>query len=199
MSWQGIPGWSSFLHAYDDMVVLAHDGETIVEIGVAFGRSLAYLARKVIDSGKRVRVVGVDPWQDDRWEMPFDYPVDAPRPGWGGEHALWARSLGGPFSAFVHCMQQNARDELERCTILRCKSGDAARMIGPCRGVLIDGSHNYEDVVADIALWKSHILPGGILAGDDYSEHDFPGVVRAVKESFGTKYRTHGTTWMVHL
>jgi cephalosporin hydroxylase len=198
MSWESIPGWFSFGHAYDEMVDVARDGETIVEIGVAFGRSVAYLARKVIDSRKRVRVVGVDPWLDDRWEFPNDYPIDAPRPGWGGEHAEWARSVGGPFNAFVTMMNRHAPEELERITVLRCKSADAARIIGPCRGVLIDGSHNYEDVVHDIALWRPHIVSGGILAGDDYSEKDFPGVVRAVREACGGDYYdVKGTTWMV--
>lgn len=199
MSWQDIPGWFSFGRAYDRMVSEAKDGETIVEVGVAFGRSLAYLARRVIDSGKRVRVVAVDPWLDDRWEFPSNYPIDAPRPGWGGEHSDWARAEGGPYNAFVAMMRQHARQELEWCSVLRCKSSDAARIIGPCRGVLIDGSHNYEDVVQDIAMWRHHIIPGGILAGDDWSEQEFPGVVRACDEAFGGRsgYETNGTTWMV--
>lgn len=196
--WKSIPGWFSFGAAYDSMVERACDGDTIVEIGVAFGRSLAYLGAKVIASQKRIRIVAVDPWLDDRWEFPNDYPIDAPRPGWGGEHAEYARALGGPFNAFLHSMSAYAPDVLERTTVLRCKSSDAARIIGPCVGVLIDGSHNYEDVVHDIALWKPHVRPGGLLAGDDYCEKDFPGVVRAVKEAFGEGgYQSSGTTWMV--
>jgi len=197
MAYDSIPGWSSFLPTYDEMVDAARDGDTIVEIGVAFGRSLAYLARKAIDSGKRIRVVGVDPWIDDRWEFPKDYPTECDRPSWGGEHAEWARALGGPFCAFITCMLQHAPKELERCIVLRCKSAEAARMIGPCRGVLIDGSHNYEDVVADIAIWRPHVVPGGILAGDDYHEGDFPGVVRAVKEQIpASGLEIKGTTWI---
>lgn len=197
MSYLQIPGWFSFQHAYDEMVDRAVDGDTIVEIGVAFGRSLAYLARKVIDAKKRVRVFAVDPWIDDRWEFPVDYPLDAPRPGWGGEHANWARDQGGPFSAFLACMSEHAPEELELVKVLRCKSADAAKMIGPCRGVLIDGSHDYEYVAQDIALWRPHIITGGILAGDDWSP-EFPGVVRACDEAFGGRdgYETKGTTWM---
>ncbi len=199
MSWQDIPGWFSFGRTYDRMVDRAVDGDTIVEVGVAFGRSLAYLARRVIDSGKRIRVYGVDPWIDDRWEFPADYPADAPRSGWGGEHAGWARDLGGPFSAFLHSMRTHAPAELEYVKVLRCRSAEAAKMIGPCRGVLIDGSHNYEDVAQDIALWRPHVLGGGILAGDDWHEVEFPGVVRACDEAFGGRdgYKTDGTTWLV--
>jgi len=194
--WKKIHGWSAFLSTYDMMVDEARDGDTIVEIGVAFGRSIAYLARRVIDSGKRVRVVAVDPWLDDRWEFPSDYPLDAPRPGWGGEHAEWARAQGGPFNAFLTSMHEHAPEELERITVLRCRSADASLIIGPCRGVMIDASHDYIDVLADIAMWRHHIIPGGILAGDDYSARDFPGVVRAVKDSFQDGYETDGgTTW----
>jgi hypothetical protein len=197
LSWLNIPGWFSFQHAYDEMVEAARDGETIVEIGVAFGRSLAYLTQRVVESGKRIRVVAVDPWQDDRWEFPSDYPLDAPRPGWGGEHADWARLQGGPFSAFLASMRAHAPELVERITVLRCKSSDAAKMIGPCRGVLIDGSHDYEAVAQDIALWRPHVVSGGILAGDDWSP-EFPGVVQAADEAFGGRegYEQKGTTWL---
>jgi hypothetical protein len=198
MSWQDIPGWFAFSATYDEMVDTAPDGATIVEIGVAFGRSLAYLTRRVIDSGKRIRVIGVDPWQDDRWEFPAGYPADAMRPGWGGEHAAWAREQGGAFSAFVASMRAHAPRELEYATILRCRSSDAHRIVGPCHGVLIDGSHDYEAVMHDIALWRHHVPPGGILAGDDWHESDFPGVVRACDDSFGGRggYEVRGTTWI---
>jgi cephalosporin hydroxylase len=198
MSYLEIPGWFSFAGTYDRMVDAAQDGDTIVEIGVAFGRSLAYLARRVIDSKKRIRVFAVDPWIDDRWEFPVDYPLDAPRPGWGGEHAEWARELGGPFSAFIASMRSHAPEELEIVKVLRARSADAAKILGPTRGVLIDGSHNYEDVAQDIALWKPHMIPGGILAGDDWHETEFPGVCRAVREAFGPNgFEIDGTTWRV--
>lgn len=200
MSWDKIPGWFSFQAAYDTMAAEAQDGDTIVEIGVAFGRSIAYLARRLIDAKKRVRVYAVDPWIDDRWEFPADYPTDAPRPGWGGEHANWARSKGGPFSAFLHSMQTHAPEELEYIKVFRGYSAQAARFIGPCRGVLIDGSHDYEAVVQDIALWRPHILPGGLLAGDDWHEKEFPGVVQACDEAWGRKsYMVNGTTWSKRL
>lgn len=180
------------------MVETAVDGDTIVEVGVAFGRSVAYLARRAIDAKKRLNIYAVDPWQDDRWEFPADYPLDAQRPGWGGEHAVWARGLGGPFSAFLHSMQTHAPEELEYIKVLRCKSSDAAKMIGPCRGVLIDGSHDYEWVAQDIALWRPHIIKEGILAGDDWHEIEFPGVCRAVREAFGEgNFEVSGTTWLV--
>ena len=200
MSWDDIPGWSGFLEIYDLAVDEAQqEGGVIVELGVAFGRSLAYLSRRVIDSGKKIKIYGVDPWWDDWWMLPDQYPTDlGGRPSWGGEYSQWARDQGGPFSAFLKCMATHAPEELERVNVLRCSSADAARMIGPCDLVMIDANHNYESVAQDIALWKPHIKVGKILAGDDYSERDFPGTVRAVKEAF-SQVTVNGTTWAVRL
>jgi len=172
-------------------------GGVLVEIGCAFGRSVASLARMVIDSGKQAKIWAVDPWWDDWWCFPEQYPPHLERPTWGGEHAQFGRDLGGPFSAFIHCMRTHAPEELERINVLRCRSADAAKMVGPCHGVMIDGDHNYEAVAADIALWRPHMLRGGVLAGDDYHAGDFPGVVRAVREAFGERYEVRGTTWVV--
>lgn len=198
MSYLEIPGWSGFLATYDEAVERApEDGAVFVELGVAFGRSVAYLARKVIDSGKRIKIWAVDPWWDDWWHVPAQYPPTLERPTWGGEHSQFGRTLGGPFSAFVHCMRTWAPEELERINVLRCRSSDAAKIIGPCDLVMIDADHNYEAVAQDIALWRPHMKPGGMLAGDDYHAGDFPGVVRAVREAFGDfdAFDVQGTTW----
>jgi hypothetical protein len=197
MSWENIPGWFGFRETYDEMVERTPSGGTIVEIGSAFGRSIAYLSRRVIDSGKHIKLYAVDPWWDDWWQMPAQYPTTLTRPSWGGEYSQLGRDLGGPFSAFVALMRQHAPEELERVNVLRCRSADAAKFIGICDGVMIDGNHDYEAVAQDIALWRPHMKPGGILAGDDYHDGDFPGVVQAVREAFGSSYGVRGTTWVV--
>ena len=198
MSWESIPGWYGFASTYSEFVQRAPaSGGVYVEIGTAFGRSVASLARMFIDSGKTARIWAVDPHFEDWWLVPEQYPAHLERPTWGGEYAQFGRDLGGPFSAFMHCMRTHAPEELERINVLRCRSIDAAKFIGRCHGVLIDGDHNYEAVAQDIAIWRPHMMPGGILAGDDYSEVDFPGVCRAVREAFGSKYEVRGTTWIV--
>jgi hypothetical protein len=197
MSYDQIPGWFAFRATYDEAVERAQDGAVFVEIGVAFGKSIAYLTRRVIDSGKKIKLWAVDPWWDDWWHFPAQYPPRLQRPTWGGEFAQFGRDLGGPFSAFVHCMRSYAPHELERINVLRCRSAEAAQIISSCDLVMIDGDHNYEAVAQDIALWRPHMKQGGMLAGDDYHEGDFPGVVRAVKEAFGEAFEVDGTTWRV--
>jgi hypothetical protein len=196
MSWEHIPGWFAFRETYDEAVAKApQDGAVFVEIGVAFGRSIAYLARRVIDSGKHIKIYAVDPWWDDWWMMPEQYPETLTRPSWGGEHSQLGRDLGGPFSAFCGLMLKYAPVEFERLTVLRATSAQAAQIIGPCDMVMIDGNHDYVHVAQDIALWRPHVKRGGLLAGDDYHDKDFPGVVRAVGEAFGSNYQARGTTW----
>jgi len=196
MTWQDIPGWMGFAETYDEMVATCPDGGTIVELGVAFGRSAAYLARKVIDLGKDIKIWAVDPWWADWWLVPSDYPTHCQRPTWGGEHSQFGRDLGGPFSAFVHCMRTHAPEELERLRVMRCTSAEAAQIVGSCHGVMIDSNHDYQFVAQDIALWKPHMRAGGILAGDDYATN-FPGVMRAVQEAFAGAAIIRGTTWVI--
>lgn len=197
MSWQDVPGWFGFQNTYDLAIDQAKDGDVFVEIGVAFGRSAAYLARKVIDSKKLIKIWAIDPFWDDWWHVPEQYPTHIERPTWGGEFSQMGRDLGGPFSAFTALMRQHAPEELERLNVCRCRSVDAAKFIGRTNMVLIDGDHGYEACAQDIALWKPHMMPGGILAGDDYSVN-FPGVQQAVREAFGEGgYEVDGTTWRV--
>lgn len=200
MAWSDIPGWFSFGFAYDEMVETAKDGDVIVEVGVAFGRSVAYLARKVIDSGKDITIYAVDPWLP-RWD---DHPKYPERLGWGGEHAALVKDCGGPFNSFLHCMRTHAPAELERINVLRTTSAMASTMIESHNlsvyGVLIDGSHHYDDVKNDIDWWIPTLCEGGILAGDDWSETEFPGVCQAVREHFGPgTFEVKGTTWIARL
>jgi hypothetical protein len=60
-----IPGWFDFANIYDHMVRRARSGAVFVEVGAYLGRSTAYLARRIKESRKRIRVYVVDVW--DGW------------------------------------------------------------------------------------------------------------------------------------
>ena len=49
--------------------------------------------------------------------------------------------------------------------------------------VYLDAGHDYAEVSKDIAAWRPKVKPGGFLAGHDYTV-EFPGVIRAVNETF---------------
>lgn len=46
--------------------------------------------------------------------------------------------------------------------------------------VYIDGAHQFDYVVTDIAMWGQKVRKGGIISGHDYDETLFPDVIRAV-------------------
>lgn len=49
--------------------------------------------------------------------------------------------------------------------------------------IYIDANHDYEFVLNDINIAKKIVKSGGIIAGHDY-HHTYPGVIKAVGESF---------------
>jgi SAM-dependent methyltransferase len=53
--------------------------------------------------------------------------------------------------------------------------------------IYLDASHEYQDVVADLAAYWQVLRPGGVFIGDDYEPY-WPGVVRAVNE-FTARFR----------
>jgi predicted O-methyltransferase YrrM len=50
------------------------------------------------------------------------------------------------------------------------------------RFVHVDGSHDYEDALADLRLAYRHLDVGGVIAVDDYEHPQWPGVTPAVEK-----------------
>lgn len=188
MGWDDLPGWFDYADVYDQVVKEAPNFATCVEVGVGFGRSIAYLAAESLRITKALRIYGVDPFVDD-WQ--------SDKPTWGANHRPWALEQGGPFNAVVSAMHKSAPKELEAVNLLRCRSVQAARMFddGSLFFVFIDGSHHYADVEADLWEWGPKVMKGGIFAGHDHTE-SFPGVVRAVGERWTDgKTEQRGACW----
>jgi predicted O-methyltransferase YrrM len=176
MSIDRLHGWFDFHDIYTQAVAEARADSILVEVGVAFGRSAAFLAQKLESSGNRgAKFFVVDPWS-----------ACVPQANEEATRAEEARVQieGGPFNTFLHGMREWARPELERMLVLRAPSVQVARMFDPgsVDFVFVDGSHAYADVCADLDAWWPKIRAGGVLAGHDYCD---PGIMRAVQERFG--------------
>lgn len=65
---------------------------------------------------------------------------------------------------------------------IRKFSVDAARDIpdGSLDFVYLDGNHNIQNVIADLAAWSPKVRPGGIIAGHDYARHKWPNQIHVV-------------------
>jgi len=160
-----IGGWCSFAKLYARMVAEApKDRESrFVEVGSWLGRSAAYMAVEIINSGKPILFDCVDPWDDGGPDLKHKV-VKMKEP----IYTQFLRNI----APVAHVVRHHKVASPAAAALFEDQSLDF---------VMIDGSHQYADVVADIAAWKPKIRKGGVLAGDDYN---WSGVSRAVCEAF---------------
>lgn len=159
-----IPGW---LNA-DDLAHLTLVLETqsacgmrgdLLEIGCYHGRTAAVLALHLRD-GERLLLA-------DAFDLPLPEPYgDTPTPE--KVRANLARIVPRPV--------------LERVEVVRAYSRDLA-LPGEMRVRLahVDGGHDEETALHDLALCAEHLLPGGVLILDDHAHPQYPGVGRAAR------------------
>lgn len=185
LTWSDIPGWTDehLLGLYDWAIerAPADRASLFVELGVAFGRSLAYASTRIATSGKPIILMGFDPWLVPEWLAPEHRAiVDA-----HGGFELACRSFVGPFG----------------CNPLPLSSVAAARVVAgvgmgiaprDCDFVFIDADHTYESLLQDLGAWWPLVRPGGAIAGHDHTPN-FPGIERACREFFADGYESIGT------
>lgn len=161
--YQDIQGWFIYQEIYDIAVNTAPDGAHFVEVGSWRGRSTAYMAVNIANSGKQIRFDAVDTWRGS-----IDEAVHQTDPAVIND-TLYAEFLANmePVKQYVNPVRASSQEAL---ALYEDNSLDF---------VLIDGSHVYEDVRADITGWLQKLKPGCLIAGDDY---EWPGVKQAVCE-----------------
>lgn len=165
-----IPGWFGFWDAYKRLVagLAAEKPTTIVEVGAWKGRSTAYLAVEVINSGKPITIHVVDTFRgSDEEEHRNDPDLARLREVFDANLAPAREVLGDRFQ--VHEMP----------------SQKAAKLFakGSVDVVWIDAEHTDEAVHGDIMSWWGALKKGGWMGGDDLQ---WPGVYAAVARCFPT-------------
>jgi hypothetical protein len=172
--YQEIDGWFTPGDAqlYVWLVSEAPEGATIVEVGSWKGRSISCLLVEAKNSGKNLRIVGVDG---------FAGSVDQPN--------------------MVHeanCLdlEQLCRQAADRAgypyEIIRGDSAESAALFDSVWGVFVDASHDAVSVKRDIDAWLPKIVPGGVMAGHDVDE---PGVQWAICDRFDNWECRFGRCW----
>lgn len=180
---ENIHGWFMAKQLYADAVAGAQDGDIFVEIGAWKGRSAAFMAVEIINSGKAITFNVIDHWKgSDHPDHHFDPDVV------GG-------TLFDTFKRNLSPINEHNRRGLILNPI-RLPSQTAVHQFtdNSLTFVFIDGEHDYENVKADIAAWKAKVRPGGVLAGDDYGNH-FPGVIQAVDEMLPERVLLNWPIW----
>ena len=182
--YKDIQGWFSKLQAklYDKEIARAFSQAQFVEVGAWKGKSTAYMAVGIINSGKFIKLNIVDTWKGSN-------EVSHKR-----DQAIIDGTLYEEFCA-------NMEPVKYLINTYRMTSIEASKEFNDCQldFVFIDASHKYEDVRQDIIHWLPKVKVGGTLAGDDFHK-DFPGVKRAVNEMFGEdNYQQIKNQWIVKI
>ncbi len=183
MDWSQIPGWFSFDKLYDDAVARASDGAVFVEVGCWLGKSAAYLGRKIIESGKDIRLYAVD------WGFGSPGGED-----WHLHEPVLAQYGGNIAGKLVSNLKECG--VLDVVTVIAADSVKASRLFRSrsLDFVFIDAGHDPKSVRSDLETWWSKILPGGVLAGHDY-DGCWLGVVETVDLFFGHGRHNPGEPW----
>jgi len=178
-----IDGWFLYKFFYYDIVNRLNDDSVIYEIGSWMGKSTIGMALMNKKLNKKCKIHAIDTWQGSD-EQKHKEVINNLK---NKNTTLYIR--------FLHNLEIfNVKDSIipikktsiEASLEVKNKSADL---------VIIDGSHQYNDVLDDIKAWIPKVKTGGILAGDDFSD-GWPDVKKAVIDFFGeSNFNIHGSTW----
>ena len=178
--YQTIEGWFSYEDIYRAIVDRAEDGDHFVEIGSFKGRSSAFMAVEIANSGKKIRFDCIDTWRGAAEHQDIEEVINDTL------YDVFLKNIE-PVKAFINP--------------IRLTSVEASKLYTDASidFVMIDGDHTFEAVCSDISSYLPKMKPGGIMAGDDAwvgtdprraAEHmfgndvDFPGIhfIHYIKE-----------------
>lgn len=182
--YESIPGNSQDITGfYADCVKDAPDrGAWFVEVGAWKGRSAAFMAVEIANSGKAITFSVVDLWDGAthlREAKPHPY-----EPATAAEFAANMEPVGSFYEALLGDSAKSAE-----------AFADARLSM-----VYIDADHSLDAVRKDVRAWWPKVQPGGILAGHDWNGEEYPGVVQAVTEfaaELGLPIENQGMTWLI--
>lgn len=163
--------WFSYPALYKAIVAAAPSKAHFVEVGVWKGKSAAFLAVEIINSGKTIALDLVDTWEGSEEHQPLQEDI----------YGIFQKNIA-PVAPYVSVKRM---DSLYAASTYDDESLDF---------VFIDAAHDYDSVKADIVAWLPKIKPGGHIAGHDYH---WEGVNRAVNEAFDSKnIESHEDCWL---
>jgi predicted O-methyltransferase YrrM len=185
--YQRIPGWFDFQDVYAEAVARAKDGARFAELGTFMGKSLAFLAVEIVNSGKAIAVDSVDT-TDVIWIPPIEEPEQAEaRRRWHGEKLsdVIAATLAAPRArGLVH--RHHTIDSIAAARQFGDQSFDF---------VFLDTIHLYEQTKRELEAWWPKVKTGGVFAGHDHTA-EFPGVEKACREFFGPHYQIRRSSFV---
>lgn len=169
MSYRSIQGWFNYEFLFDVMVDRFNDC-TFIEIGVWKGKSTVYLAQKIKQEKKNIKVLAVDTFEGTPSEKQHKNILQSD-----------GISLLNQFKANLNTFKVK-----DIVTPIKQYSSDFLKEYkGDVKFIFIDGDHTYEGVKKDIEAALPLLSKGCVLAGHDYGNAE--GVNKAVHELIGVK------------
>lgn len=170
-----VEGWFNYLSIYSYVVEQADNGDHFVEVGAWKGKSTSFMAVEIANSGKKIQFDVVDTWEGSAEHQNDDDVKN---------------------DVLYNVFLKNMEPVEGYYTPKRMTSLDAAKTYkdNSLSFVMLDASHDYDNVKADIQAWLPKVQSGGILAGDDYHP-TWPGVMQAVQELLPDAQIVDGVTW----
>ncbi len=184
MLWSDIQGWFDFDHLYRDAVASATEGAHFVEVGAWLGRSTAYMAGQIAQSGKQITFDAVDTWEGSS-DAPANIRLKE-------EMAKQTEPLFDQFIRNMHAcgVQDHVRhvraDSVRASEIYKDASLDL---------VFIDADH--AEAKRDMDAYWPKVKPGGVMAGHDIGENDVASAVQAFCQENGVSYYREVSSWVV--
>jgi predicted O-methyltransferase YrrM len=169
-----IQNWFNYELVFDRAIKNAQDGARFVEIGVWKGGSTAYMGVEIYNSKKIIIYDAIDTFEGSKEH--------------GEVRGLYEEAYNNLKSLI----------DLKVVNLIKSHSLEAVKKyedesIDFC---FIDGSHEYEDVKADILAYLPKVKKGGILSGHDY-DRIWSGVIQAVDEVLGNVEVLNGS-WIYY-
>lgn len=150
-----VPNWMDYEPIYTRMVNEFGDGSHFVEVGSHMGRSAAYMAVEIINSGKNIKFDCIDSFTFyDGYEKNPD---------------IFHKNLE-PVSGHYNLIVDSSPGAADRY------SDESLDF------VWIDAAHKYEDVYEDIKTWYPKVKIGGYICGHDWPG-DPDDISRAVSDN----------------
>ena len=181
-------GYFTYPNLYSFSVQNFPTNSHFVEVGCWKGRSAAYMAVEIHNSGKSIRFDCVDTWAGSVTEEPHqtDEYVQS--------GTLYEKFLSNT-ETVKHIITPKRGDSVEMAESYEDDSLDF---------VFIDGDHRYEFVKADIEAWVPKVKSGGIVSGHDYgwctdvraAVHEYFGEGEGkFEDQYGVGYASYSDPW----
>jgi len=150
-----------------DWLIAELQPELIIEVGCYKGKSTIYIGQLIKKMGLSTKMICIDTWLGSC------------------EHMSESDSFH-PFKLYGQFLFNIKYCQLNNVVIpLQQTSANAGRILKKLNIksnlIILDGSHEYEDVLLDLSLFSKLLSPGGVILLDDYNSC-WTGVTRAIGE-----------------